>query len=93
MPLRQTFITYKTAVIALIIAIAFLGFELFNFDTTRYALAHLMRGRAFLGLEWAAILAFAFGSIDLAGLSFASSPLSKTSKMSHSKFGSCSVLG
>ena len=68
MPLKQTFITHKTAVITLIISIAFLGFELFNFDTTRYALDHLMRGRTFLGLEWAAILAFAFGSIDLAGL-------------------------
>ena len=68
MPLKNTFVTHKTAVIALIITIAFLGFELFNFDTTRYALAHLMRGHTFLGLEWAAILAFAFGSIDLAGL-------------------------
>ena len=68
MTLKNTFVTHKTAVITLIITIACLGFELFNFDTTRYALDHLMRGRTFLGLEWAAILAFAFGSIDLAGL-------------------------
>lgn len=68
MTLKNSFVTHKTAVITLIITTAFLGFELFNFDTTRYALDHLMRGRTFLGLEWAAILAFAFGSIDLAGL-------------------------
>ena len=58
----------KTAVIGLILTIALIGFELFNFDTTRFALSHLMGGRRFLGLEWAAVLALAFGSLDFAGL-------------------------
>ncbi|MCA9998760.1 MAG: hypothetical protein KDE56_23510 [Anaerolineales bacterium] len=58
----------KTAVIATIITLAVLGFELFNFDTTRFALATIMRGRTFAGLSWATVLALAFCSLDLAGL-------------------------
>ena len=54
--------------IAFILAAALAGFEIFNFDTTRFALMDLMGGHRFLGLEWAAILAFAFCSIDFAGV-------------------------
>jgi hypothetical protein len=61
-------INRKTAVIGLILTVALLGFELFNFDTTRFALSHLMGGRRFLGLEWAGVLALAFSSLDFAGL-------------------------
>lgn len=53
---------------ALILAVALIGFEIFNFDTTRFALMDLIGGHRFLGLEWAAILAFAFCSIDFAGV-------------------------
>jgi hypothetical protein len=65
---KTALLTRKTAVIGLILTVALLGFELFNFDTTRFALSHLMAGRRFLGLEWAAVLALAFGSLDFAGL-------------------------
>jgi hypothetical protein len=51
-----------------ILAAALIGFEVFNFDTTRFALMDLMSGHRFLGLEWASILAFAFCSIDFAGV-------------------------
>lgn len=51
-----------------ILLAALVGFEVFNFDTTRFALLDLMSGHRFLGVEWAAILAFAFCSIDFAGL-------------------------
>lgn len=61
-------ISRKTAVIATILTLAVLGFELFNFDTTRFALSHLMGGRTFAGLSWATVLALAFCSLDLAGL-------------------------
>lgn len=54
--------------IALIMVTALIGFEVFNFDTTRFALMDLMSGHRFLGIEWAAILAFAFCSIDFAGV-------------------------
>jgi hypothetical protein len=65
---KTALLTRKTAVIGFILTIALLGFELFNFDTTRFALSHLMGGRQFLGLEWAGVLALAFGSLDFAGL-------------------------
>lgn len=54
--------------VAAILTAALIGFEVFNFDTTRFALMDLMGGHRFIGLEWAAILAFAFCSIDFAGL-------------------------
>mgnify|MGYP006909079022 CR=1 FL=1 len=58
----------RGAIVALILIAALIGFEIFNFDTTKFALLDLMGGRRFLGIEIAAILAFAFCSIDFAGL-------------------------
>lgn len=58
----------KAVSVAVILTAALIGFEIFNFDTTRFALMDLMGGHRFLGLEWAAILAFAFCSIDFAGV-------------------------
>lgn len=58
----------RRTVIALILVVALLAFELFNFDTTRYALASLLGQVSFLGIGWASILAIAFCAIDFAGL-------------------------
>lgn len=58
----------RTAVIGLILVIALIAFEVFNFDTTRYALQNLLGDVSFAGLRWATILAIAFCSIDFAGL-------------------------
>lgn len=58
----------RKAVIGMILVVALLAFEIFNFDTTRYALRNLMGDVQFLGLQWAAILAIAFCAIDFAGL-------------------------
>lgn len=58
---RQTFI-------ALLLVFALLAFEVFNFDTTKFALHDLLGEISFIGLSWAAILAFAFCAIDFAGL-------------------------
>ncbi|MCA9947691.1 MAG: hypothetical protein KC449_29625, partial [Anaerolineales bacterium] len=55
-------------VIVGILISALIGFEIFNFDTTQYALRNLFGGLRFAGIEWAAILAFAFCGIDFAGL-------------------------
>lgn len=55
-------------VIGLILVFALLAFELFNFDTTRFALESLLGDVRFLNLTWAAILAIAFCAIDFAGL-------------------------
>ena len=55
-------------VIAVVLIIALLSFEIFNFDTTRFALDSLLGDVRFLGVSWAAILAIAFCAIDFAGL-------------------------
>lgn len=54
--------------IGLLLLIALLAFELFNFDTTKYALTDFFGDTNFAGLRWAAILAVAFCAIDFAGL-------------------------
>ncbi len=48
--------------------IALFAFEIFNFDTTKYALSSLLGDISFIGIKWAAILAIAFCAIDFAGL-------------------------
>ena len=58
----------RKTVIGVIMIIALLAFEIFNFDTTKYALSSLLGDVRFLGLPWASILAIAFCSIDFAGL-------------------------
>lgn len=54
--------------LGLILIFALLAFEMFNFDTTRYALESLLGEVRFAGLAWATILAIAFCAIDFAGL-------------------------
>lgn len=58
----------RKAVIGFILSIALVAFEIFNFDTTRYALQDLLGEVSFWGLRWATILAIAFCAIDFAGL-------------------------
>ncbi|GAB4273691.1 MAG: hypothetical protein Kow0080_21420 [Candidatus Promineifilaceae bacterium] len=52
----------------ILLIIGLLAFEIFNFDTTQYALGNLMGDVNFMGISWAAVLATAFCAIDLAGL-------------------------
>lgn len=58
----------KKFVVGLILLIALIAFEIFNFDTSQYALHSLLGEVEFLGLQWATILAVAFCAIDFAGL-------------------------
>lgn len=58
----------RKTVIGLILIVALLAFEIFNFDTTRFALESLLGEAAFVGVTWATILAIAFCAIDFAGL-------------------------
>ena len=55
-------------VIGIFLVLALFAFELFNFDTTRYALQNLLGDVRFAGIAWAAILAIAFCAVDFAGL-------------------------
>lgn len=58
----------RRSIMGVLLMMALLAFEMFNFDTTRYALNDLLGGVHFLGVSWASILAIAFCSIDFAGL-------------------------
>lgn len=58
----------QKSIMGVILVVALLAFELFNFDTTRYALGNLLGDVRFVGISWAAILAIAFCAIDFAGL-------------------------
>lgn len=60
--------TNRHAVILGIMLIALIAFEVFNFDTTEYALDSLLVNVKFAGVGWATILAVAFCAIDVAGL-------------------------
>lgn len=52
----------------LILGIALLGFESFNYSTTQYALTDLLGALSFAGIQWATILSIAFCGIDFAGI-------------------------
>ncbi len=58
----------QKSIVGVILVVALLAFELFNFDTTRYALNSLLGDVRFAGVGWATILAIAFCAIDFAGL-------------------------
>lgn len=58
----------RQVIVGGILVIALIAFEMFNYDTTRYALENLLGGVTFLGMSWAVILAVAFCAIDFAGL-------------------------
>lgn len=58
----------QKSIMGAILVVALLAFELFNFDTTRYALGNLLGDVRFAGIGWATILAIAFCAIDFAGL-------------------------
>jgi hypothetical protein len=58
----------RKAIVAAILAIALIAFEVFNFDTTQFALRNLLGDVRFGGVFWATILAVAFCAIDFAGL-------------------------
>jgi hypothetical protein len=59
----------RQMLIGIILLLALFAFELFNFDTTRFALDSLLGDIRIAGLAWATILAVAFCAIDFAGLS------------------------
>lgn len=60
--------TQRQAVFSLIIVTALIAFEMFNFGTTLFAFTDLLGDLSFIGIRWAAILAFAFCAIDFAGI-------------------------
>jgi hypothetical protein len=55
-------------VFGVLIIVALLSFEMFNYSTTQYSLQDLLGNLKFMGIPWAVILAIAFCGIDFAGL-------------------------
>lgn len=64
----------RQALIGSLLILALFAFEIFNFDTTRYALSDLLGSVSFGGVRWASILAIALCAIDFAGLARLFSP-------------------
>ncbi len=58
----------KKLLVGGVLLVALVAFEIFNFDTSQYALRSILGDIEFLGIAWATILALAFCSIDFAGL-------------------------
>ena len=58
----------KHLIVGATLTVALIAFEIFNFDTTRFALSNLLGDKAFATFTWAGILALAFCAIDFAGL-------------------------
>lgn len=54
--------------LGLLIILALVSFELFNYTTTEYALTDLIGDFNFLGLRWATMLSIAFCGMDFAGI-------------------------
>jgi hypothetical protein len=52
----------------LVIVLALVAFEAFNFSTTDFALSDLLGDLRFMGIRWATLLALAFCAIDFAGI-------------------------
>lgn len=55
-------------IFGMVLVVALVAFETFNFSTTQFALNDLLGNFAFAGIGWATILALAFCSIDFAGI-------------------------
>jgi hypothetical protein len=58
-----------TAVFGLIIVVALMFFEIFNYSTTHFALKDLLGEQKFIGIPWATFLSIAFCMVDFAGIS------------------------
>lgn len=57
-----------TLVYNIIIILALVAFEAFNYSTTTYALRDLLGDQRFAGLQWATLMAMAFCGLDFAGI-------------------------
>ncbi len=60
--------------LGVIIIVALVAFEIFNYSTTQYALSDLLGPLAFAGVAWSTILSIAFCGIDFAGIARLFSP-------------------
>jgi len=67
-PLLKSTAQKRGLIFGLIISLALLAFEIFNFSSTQFALQDILGTLTFGPFEWATILALAFCGIDFAGI-------------------------
>ncbi|MEW6178296.1 MAG: hypothetical protein AB1522_00060 [Chloroflexota bacterium] len=82
-PLRKIVLglqSQRRLLYGIILAVALMGFEIFNYSTTELALSDLLGDLRFAGFRWATILAIAFCGIDFAGIARLFLPESHDSK-------------
>lgn len=60
---------HKSTIIVVMLLLAMVGFELFNFATTRGALDYFFGSATLLGIPWAVLIAVPACLVDFAGLS------------------------
>jgi len=68
LPFLQGTAHKRGLIFGVIILCALIAFEIFNYSSTYFALSDVLGNLAFGPFRWAAILAFAFCSIDFAGI-------------------------
>ena len=68
LPFLKNISLKRGAIFGSILISALLAFEVFNFGTTSFALHDVLGDLKFAGIQWSAILAFAFCGIDFAGI-------------------------
>ncbi len=61
-------VSRRGLVFGTILVLALLGFEVFNYSTTQFALADMLGDLQSAGLRWSVVLALAFCGIDFAGI-------------------------
>lgn len=71
-------------VYALIIILAMIAFEIFNYSTTAFSLQDLLGSLKFAGIPWSTFLALAFCGIDFAGIARLIAPENRKSDLKES---------
>jgi hypothetical protein len=67
-PALRRAVSRRGAVFGLILILALVAFEIFNYSTTQFALADMLGDLRSAGLRWSVVLAIAFCGIDFAGI-------------------------
>ncbi len=68
LPTLRRAVSRRGMVFGLILILALLAFEVFNYSTTQFALADMLGDLRSAGLRWSVVLAIAFCGIDFAGI-------------------------
>ncbi len=68
LPAVRQAVSRRGLIFGMILIVALLAFEIFNYSTTQFALADMLGDLRSAGLRWSVVLAIAFCGIDFAGI-------------------------